>query len=112
MLSRTCAAIELYTARFSIKRASTRLPTLQSGLLAQKDSWTPCLGVLVQLVLNCACDVLLIGYFRQGLAGAAWATVFAQWAGTLVTLWSLPRGGRVSCSQSHSLGPRTPRERR
>lgn len=74
------------------------LMVAQSGLLAQKDSWTPCLGVLVQLVLNCACDVLLIGYFKGGLAGAAWATVFAQWAGTLVTLWSLPRGGRIKPS--------------
>ncbi len=69
---------------------------MQSGLLAQKDSWTPCIGVVVQLVLNCILDVLLIGYCSGGLAGAAWATVFAQWAGCLVTLWCLPRGGRVS----------------
>ena len=48
------------------------------------------------MVLNCILDVLLIGYFTGGLAGAAWATVFAQWAGCLVTLWCLPRGNRVS----------------
>ena len=67
----------------------------QAGLLAQKDSWTPCFGVLIQLVLNCVGDVLLIGHMQLGLAGAAWATVVSQWAGTLVTLWALPRSGRV-----------------
>ena len=59
------------------------------------------MGVLVQLTLNCILDVLLIGHFSGGLAGAAWATVFAQWAGCLVTLWCLPRGNRVRRAPLH-----------
>ena len=69
------------------------LMVAQSGLLAQKDSWTPCFGVLLQLVLNTVGDMLLIP--GGGLAGAAWATVIAQWAGMAAVLWALPRKGRV-----------------
>ena len=68
---------------------------LQAGLLAQKDSWTPCLGVALQVVLNSVGDVLLIRSLAMGLAGAAWATAGSQFAGTTAVLWALLRPGRV-----------------
>ena len=60
---------------------SDLVPRSQSGLLAQRDSWTPCLLVLLTGALNVVGDVYLIGTRGMGLAGAAWATVVSQWIG-------------------------------
>lgn len=82
-----------------LKNMSTKT-SLQSGLLAQKDSFTPCLGVLIAFIANVAGDTFLIGYMGMGLVGAAWATVISQWAGCIVTLMCLPGKNRVFISHS------------
>lgn len=65
-------------------------------MLAQKDSFTPMLGVIIAVIANVGGDALMIGCWGMGLVGAAWATVISQWAGCIVTLLCLPGGNRVS----------------
>ena len=72
------------------------LQFLQAGLLAQQDSWAPCAWVAVQSVLNVIGDLVLIMYFKQGLAGAAWATVVSQLVGTIGLLWMFKFRGQVT----------------
>ena len=72
--------------------------TVQSGLLAQQDSFAPMLWVGVQTVLNIIGDVLLIKVMGLGLEGAAWATVLSQLAGTIGLIWMLTFRGQVCIS--------------
>ena len=41
-------------------------------------------------------DLLLIQHFKQGLTGAAWATVLSQLVGTIGLIWMLTFRGQVS----------------
>lgn len=54
-----------------------------------QDTRTPLLLTLGLNLVNLVLDPLLIFGFGWGLAGAAWATVVAQWAGALGFLWVL-----------------------
>lgn len=67
----------------------------QAGLLAQQDSFAPFIWVAVQSVLNVVGDLVLIMYFKQGLAGAAWATVVSQLVGTIGLVWMYSFRGQV-----------------
>ena len=69
---------------------------LQSGLLAQKDSLTPLIWVVVQTILNIVGDILLIKVWKGGLPGAAWATLLSQLAGTAGLVWMMSSKGKVS----------------
>jgi len=59
---------------------------LQAGLLAQKDSVTPLLAVLISGGFNIVGDIFLIRTMKMGLAGAAWATTAAQYVALIVLL--------------------------
>ena len=48
---------------------------LQAGLLAQRDSVTCLLAVVVSAAFNIIGDIVLISQFKMGLVGAAWATM-------------------------------------
>ncbi|ADI16064.1 MATE family efflux transporter [Truepera radiovictrix] len=54
-----------------------------------QDTRTPFLLTLGLNLVNVALDPLFIFGFGWGLAGAAWATVVAQWAGALGFVWVL-----------------------
>lgn len=42
------------------------------------NSKQPLYFILLGTIVNIACDILFIGYFHMGVAGAAWATLLAQ----------------------------------
>jgi MATE family multidrug resistance protein len=67
----------------------------QSSLLAQKDSWSPALAVTAQVVVNFTLDIVLIVFGGAGVAGAAWATVAAQYLGAVLLVQRLCSTGRV-----------------
>jgi Na+-driven multidrug efflux pump len=67
----------------------------QSCLLAQRDSRSPALAVLLQVVVNASLDLALIVYAGAGVVGAAWATVAAQYLGMLLLLQRLRAKGGV-----------------
>jgi hypothetical protein len=67
----------------------------QASLLAQKDSWSPALAVMAQVVVNFTLDVALIVFCGAGVAGAAWATVAAQYLGAVLLVQRLYAAGRV-----------------
>ncbi|KAK9830568.1 hypothetical protein WJX72_012538 [[Myrmecia] bisecta] len=101
MLATGCAPAILQPALTYLRIRAWAAPAVlllmvaQSGLLAQKDSFTPLLGVLVQCGLNVAGDIALITYYGQGVAGAAWATALSQYVGAAGLLWALQRTGKV-----------------
>ena len=47
-------------------------------------------------MLNVVGDLLLIQHFKQGLTGAAWATVLSQVVGTMGLIWMLTFRGQAS----------------
>jgi Na+-driven multidrug efflux pump len=53
--------------------------TAQSGMLAQQDPWTPAALVAVHVVAKLLGNMLFVAKMGMGLAGAAWASVAAQW---------------------------------
>ena len=53
--------------------------TLQSGMLAQQDPWTPAKLVSIHVSTKLAGNLLLVTCMGMGLPGAAWASVAAQW---------------------------------
>lgn len=63
----------------------------QAGLLAQKDSRTPFMVVVVSAIVNVVGDWLLITQYNMGIAGAAWATVASQVTAAVALLWTLHR---------------------
>ena len=71
---------------------------VQAGLLAQQDAFAPFIWVAVQSVLNVLGDLVLIQHFKQGLTGAAWATVLSQFIGTIGLIWMLTFRGQASKS--------------
>lgn len=73
----------------------TNVLDVQAGLLAQQDSFAPFIWVAVQSILNVIGDLVLIMYFKQGLVGAAWATVLSQLVGTIGLVWMLRFRGQV-----------------
>lgn len=63
-----------------------------SGILrGMGDSKTPLLSVAIACVINIAGDLLLVGVFHWGVAGAAIATIASQGISFLVTLLILKR---------------------
>lgn len=54
-----------------------------------QDTRTPLWVALLVNAINLVLDPLLIFGLGMGIAGAAWATVIAQWTGALVFLWLL-----------------------
>ncbi len=61
---------------------------LQSGLLAQRDSFTCLLAVLISAAVNVVGDIWLICQMKMGLVGAAWATAVGNYI-SLGVLWVL-----------------------
>ena len=61
----------------------------QAGLLAQKDSVTPCVLVGLQCAVNAAGSFALVAGLRLGLPGVAAATVAGQWLGAVLLLRAL-----------------------
>ena len=55
------------------------------------DSRTPLMTVLIACICNIAGDLLLVGVFHMGTAGAAIATVFAQAVSVVISLLVLRR---------------------
>lgn len=55
------------------------------------NSKQPLYFILMGTIVNIVCDILFIGYFHMGVAGAAWATLLAQalcfLAALFYTLW-------------------------
>jgi Na+-driven multidrug efflux pump len=77
-------------------RAAGTLPALvatvaQAALIGARDAASPLRCVTLQSVINIAGDYLLVGPLGTGVAGAAWATVAAQWAGCAYLLRALAR---------------------
>ena len=67
----------------------------QTSLLAQRDSTSPALSVLLQVVVNASLDVALIVLGGAGVVGAAWATVAAQYLGMALLVQRLHARGAV-----------------
>ena len=61
----------------------------QAGLLAQKDSLTPCILVALQSAVNAAGSFVLVAGLGWGLPGVAAATVAGQWVGAVLMLRAL-----------------------
>ena len=55
------------------------------------DSRTPLITVVIACVINVAGDLLLVAVFAMGTAGAALATVFAQAASVVISLFIIRR---------------------
>ena len=93
----------------------------QAGLLAQKDSLTPCVLVGLQSAVNAAGSFALVAGLRLGLPGVAAATVAGQWLGAVLLLRALcatpvrpppvqagPRvAGVIQCLEARGAGSRS-----
>jgi Na+-driven multidrug efflux pump len=55
--------------------------TCQASLIAQRDSFTPFLSVLLSTSVNFLGNVIFVAWLGMGLAGAAWTTVATQYVG-------------------------------
>jgi hypothetical protein len=73
---------------------------MQAALMAQHDSRSPALIVTASAAFSFAADVVLVTILHQGLAGAAVATVVAQYLSFAALLWV--------CFQPGSLRPLWP----
>ena len=60
--------------------ALAAVPTIaiQAAFLASKDSVTPLIAVVIGAVINVIGDLILVNKYGMGIAGAAWATMLAQ----------------------------------
>lgn len=56
-------------------------------LLGRQDARTPLAILIVTNVVNIVLDIVLVVYWQMGVAGAAWASLVADYAGILVGLW-------------------------
>ncbi|GFH23247.1 multidrug and toxic compound extrusion protein [Haematococcus lacustris] len=63
----------------------------QSGLLAQHDSLTPCISVLLAAAVSLAGNVVFVAGQGWGLTGAAVTTVATQYVAAGALMWSLQR---------------------
>ncbi|GMH41442.1 hypothetical protein BSKO_09352 [Bryopsis sp. KO-2023] len=88
-------SLEYLNIRAFAQPAALAILVCQAGLLAQKDSFTPFLTVGVACLVNIVGDVLLIKKFKMGVAGAALATVFAEYCEVLIMLYVLATRGKV-----------------
>merc|ERR1719469_331645 len=71
--------------------ASLALLALQGSFRGARDTATPLRAALIGTALNLALDPLLIGLFAWGVAGAAIATSFSQYAGMVLLIRALSR---------------------
>lgn len=55
------------------------------------DSKRPLLFILISTIVNLTGDLLLVGYFKMGAAGAAWATILGQAVSFVIALVFLVR---------------------
>ena len=55
------------------------------------DSKRPLLFILISTIVNLTGDLLLVGYFKMGTAGAAWATILGQAVSFVIALVFLIR---------------------
>ncbi len=85
---RTCDYIRICGAGFLCIISYNLIGSIFRGL---GDSRTPLMTVAIASVCNIAGDLLLVGRFRMGTAGAAWATVFAQAVSVVISLAILRR---------------------
>jgi hypothetical protein len=67
----------------------------QSGLLAQQDSRTPALTVLLSVLVSLLGTVVLVAGLGWGLAGAAITTTITQYVGAAALLYALSIRGKV-----------------
>ena len=67
----------------------------QGALLAQKDTASPAIAIGSACLVNTVLDIILIGGMGFGVAGAAWATLFAQLMECAATVWALFKRGKV-----------------
>jgi len=72
------SAVAYLKTRAMAAPATLAVMVANSGMLAQRDSVTPCTVVLGGALLNCALDFVLIAGLGMGLRGAALATAIAQ----------------------------------
>ena len=64
---------------------------LAAMIRALGDSRTPLVFLIISCVLNAGLVVLFVGSLGVGVAGAAWATVIAQFVSVLLCLWLVAR---------------------
>ena len=50
-----------------------------AGLLAQQDSITPSLSVVLSVLISLLGNVVFVAWLHFGLMGAGWTTVITQW---------------------------------
>lgn len=60
---------------------------ISSILRALGDSKTPLIFLVAASGINIVLDLLFVVFFQMGVAGAAWATVFAQIAAMVGSIW-------------------------
>lgn len=91
--------IVLATRYLTIRAAATPAVLIMSAshgaCLGQQDAWTSLRISLYTAVFNALADWLLIVRWDQGIVGAAWATIFAQYAGALLFLRALFLRGKA-----------------
>lgn len=61
---------------------------IQSAFIVRKQTLTPLIAVLLGSLINIFGDWLLVGVMKQGLNGAAWATLASQFVGFVYLLYS------------------------
>ena len=82
----------------------------QSVCIGCKDSKTPMVAVALAAVLNLAGDCLLVNGLGMGIAGAAWATVFSQYAAVALLWVALARRGLLWGGKWARGGPQPAKE--
>jgi Na+-driven multidrug efflux pump len=72
--------------------------TCQASLIAQRDSFTPFLSVLLSTSVNFLGNIIFVAWLGMGLAGAAWTTVATQYVGASALALALMFRSKVRCS--------------
>ena len=72
--------------------------TVSQILRGLGDAATPLYYVIVASVINVVLDLIFVAIFHWGVAGAAWATVIAQFFATVGSM--RPHGGKFRSSVS------------
>lgn len=76
---------------------------LSAGMLrAVGDSLAPLAFLFLSCLINIGLDILFITRFHMGVAGAAWATIIAQFLSTLVSLGYIGLKKRILIPARHS----------
>ncbi|MCQ2597812.1 MAG: MATE family efflux transporter [Treponema sp.] len=79
---RVCSGGVLFTYGYNMVSAVLR---------GMGDSKRPLLFILISTVVNLTGDLLFVGYFKMGAAGAAWATILGQAVSFIIALIFLVR---------------------